>query len=185
MVAALFQRLSVRFWCRSRLSLTYVAAVIGSNPQNYWRLNEGPGATVGLDYGNQPGQLDQYVVGSGGVASYALSGFGFSGITADGGSMSVVGGGLWSPIVTPGPGASRYHSVPDPGTIEFWYFSESSIGNAFVGWLAPKAPGGATALGFVVQDNLLIWSILGPGGPQVTVSPLSQWHHVAASWSLG
>lgn len=165
--------------------MTYVASVIGSNPQNYWRLNEGPGATVGLDYGNQPGQLDQFVAGSGGVATYALPGFGFSGITADGGAMSVVGGGLWSPIPQGSGGTSRYHSVPDPGTLEFWYFSESSIGTFFLGWLAPNASGGATALGFSVQDSLLTWNILGPGGPSVAVSPLSQWHHVAASWNRG
>lgn len=165
--------------------MTYVATVIGDNPQNYWRLNEGPGATLALDYGNQPGNLQSFVVFSGGIAASVLPGFGFNGITADGGAMNCVGGGVWSPIGTGTGATSRYHSVPDPGTLEFWYFSESSFDNFFVGWLAPHAPGGATALGFTVQDNLLTWNPLGPGGPQGLVSPLSQWHHVAASWSAG
>lgn len=165
--------------------MTYVAAIIGDNPQNYWRLNEGPGATLALDYGLQPGDLQAFVVSATTQAASVLPGFGFNGITADGGAMNTVGGGVWSPIGTGTGAVSRYHSVPDPGTLEFWYFSESSFDNFFVGWLAPHASGGATALGFTVADNLLTWNILGPGGPQVGVSPLSQWHHVAATWSLG
>lgn len=165
--------------------MTYVASVIASNPGNYWRLNEGAGASAALDYGNFPGMLwpDQAVVS--GVTFYGLSGFGFGGITADGGALNVAPLPLINRVPPGSTTQNAYTPLPEPGTLEAWYFNEDSTQAVFIGWLAPNAPANQQFWGLNLWDSHVDGSWLTAPGTVTSVSPLGQWHHVAASWSAG
>lgn len=165
--------------------MTYVASVIGSNPDHYWRLNEGAGATATLDYGNAPGMLWPAKLVTGGITYTGRSGFGYGGITADGGAMECCEYGLWSTVPPPSTVLNRYVSLPDPGTLELWWFHEDSATGAFVGWFAPNASVGQQNFGLQLTDNTIVGLWLTGANTSTTISPLSQWHHIAASWANG
>lgn len=161
---------------------SYVAAVIASNPDHYWRLNEGPGAAAALDYGNAPGMLWARYEQTNGIAQYGMSGFGFSGITADGGALQAGPSGLWSTLAGGAGTQNRYVTLPEPGTLEFWSFVEDSSHGLAVEWNAPSAPAGQQGWGLSISDNLWTAALLTSPIAQGVVDTLSQWHHFALSW---
>lgn len=165
--------------------MTYEAAVIASNPQNYWRFNEGPGATAVLDYGNEPGMLWPTWVNASGLGFQNRSGYGYGGITADGGAMDCGGGGVWSLVQSTTSSLNPYVPLPDPGALEFWFFDDSPSAGFSVGWVPGSGGSGSAAVMIGVTHNLIALSF--PTGQQIVsaVTPLSQWHHVAASWGGG
>jgi len=165
--------------------MTYVAAVIASNPQNYWRLNEGPGATAALDYGNQPGMLWLGYYADAGSARRGVSGAGFGGITADGGSWNSSAGELWNRTAGASGVNNPYVPFPDPGTLEFWTFGEQISAATYVGWFAPNVVTPNNPLfGLTAWDNHLDVNVLTSVITQVPL-PQGQWSHVALVWSAG
>lgn len=165
--------------------MTYVASVIGSNPQNYWRLNEGSGASAALDYGNFPGMLWPDYGVTAGVALYGAPGYGYGGITADGGSLDCGPTQLVNRVSTPSATQNPYVPLPDPGTLEAWYFNEQVDSAVFIGWFAPNAPVNQQNWGLTLWDSHADAQLLTNAGVLATVSPLGQWHHVALSWGGG
>lgn len=165
--------------------MTYDAAVIADDPGNYWRLNEGAGATAALDYGNAPGMLWPARETNAGVAIVGPSGAGFSGITASGGSVNVAASGLWSRVGAAVGSSNVYAQFYDPGCLEFWYFLESVRDFLWVGWIAPSAPVGQQGWGVTCGDNLLQAQFFSTAITNMNVIGLGRWHHVALSWQLG
>lgn len=165
--------------------MTYVAAVIGSNPQNYWRLNEGPGALACMDYGNQPGDLypDPPVVN--GIAATPSSGAGYRGITADGGARDMSQVRLASRVPPPSTVLNPYVPLPDPGTLELWTFIDAPTKAVYVGWFAPNVGTGGQALHGMVIDHLSITAWWVTGGSSVGTTLPSQWNHIAMVWNQG
>lgn len=165
--------------------MTYVAAVIVDNPQNYWRLNEGPGAAAALDYGNQPGMLWSSYGTVSGDALLGFSGFGWGGITADGGGFAPGAGGLWNRVATPASAANPYTPLPDPGALELWFFAEQADSFVYAGWHAPAAPTNQQLWGLECSDQSITVRLLTFAGVTLPVSQLGIWHHVAMSWGSG
>lgn len=163
--------------------MTYVASVISHDPGNYWRLNEGSGATAALDYGNAPGMLwlARQTVGSNAVVQ--PPGFGYSGITADGGSMNVAASGVWNRVGQAVGSSNIYAQFYDPGCLEFWYFLESVRDFLWVGWIAPNAPVGQQGWGVTCGDNLVQAQFFSTAITNMNVIGAGRWHHIALSWA--
>lgn len=161
----------------------YAAAVIRDNPQNFWRLNEGAGATAALDYGNEPGMLWLGYYQDNGIARRGVSGMGFGGPAADGGSWNAGAAQLWNRVPPPAAVTTPYVPLPDPGTLEAWTFVEDKFSQVYVGWFAPNVPAGTTAQwGFTCADNVVTTFNL--GFPTTAANLVAgQWNHVAMSWT--
>lgn len=124
-------------------------------------------------------------VNNGGVPVPGRSGFGYGGITVDGGAMDVGGFGVWS-LTLPSVGSTNpYTPLPDPGCLEFWYFLDSPSPGGYVGWVTPSTSVANQAFGVQFQHNVIVANNFTLSPILATVSPLSQWHHVAVSWSAG
>lgn len=165
--------------------MTYDAAVITDQPQNYWRLNEGPGAAAVLDYGNQPGMLWATSVVSAGNAFFGFSGAGFSGITASGGSYQVGPNGFSNQVTTGAGSSNPYTPLPEPGTLECWFFSEQMNALAYVGWHAPSAPTNQQLWGLELNEGSVTFRLLTFSNVQVALGTKGIWHHVAMAWTGG
>jgi hypothetical protein len=163
--------------------MTYVASVIASNPQNYWRLNEGAGATAALDYGNLPGMLWYAYQTVAGQAVFGPPGFGFGGITSDGGSYNVNANGLWNRATTGVSSVNNYTPLPDPGTLEAWFFNEQATDFCYLGWFVIGATGTNQLFGMQLGDQLAQINSFVATPLQVAIAPRGQWHHVAMSWT--
>lgn len=124
-------------------------------------------------------------VNNSGIPVPGRSGFGYGGITADGGSMDVGGFGVWSLTLPSVGSANPYTPIPDPGTLEFWYFLDSASAAGYVGWVTPSSSVANPAFGVQFEDRILVVDNFTASPIAAPVSPLSQWHHVAVSWNAG
>ena len=136
--------------------MTYQSSVLADNPIHFWRLNEQPGALNAYDWGSTKRLLNtvttvETISGSSIVPNFPgfSSGFGWQGITADGGGYATQGLDLVARPDSSNPDPNI--AFPFPGTIEAWFLQQDLQGGTFVGFFNPFLGTG--------QQNHGIWAI--------------------------
>jgi len=161
--------------------VSYVSTIIGSNPDNYWRLNESSGASVGLDYGNVPCHVYAAYQTTANHITPLWPSFGWSGVASDGGSASMNSGGLRSfAQQTTGAHTVLLH---DPGSIECWAFMEDARSDLDVGYWLPGAPTNEHLWGLqIVSSSVTMTALVAGASASAVVSETHRWHHLVMTW---
>jgi len=172
------------------LDVTYQAAVLADNPLHYWRLNEGPGALRSYDWGTSKhhlttdsyGQVIQSSVNLAPALAPLASGFGWQGVTADGGGYSCNAPGL-AALGNSSGAADPALAFPVPGAIEFWTLSPGLSQSTWCGYFAPGNPTNQKNFGvsrLFGSASLFAFTATSPGSFLVASDML--YHHIVYAW---
>jgi len=170
--------------------VTYQATVIADNPIHYWRLNEQPGAPMAFNLGIAKIPLQVDVAGLAIQSSvnilpglFASNGFGWNGITSDGGGYAMNALSLAYRDKSTGL-ADTSMQIPVPGSIEAWVQINDWQAQPFVGFWMPGNPVNQQNLGLsFTHSSLIIFNGTNTSPATVATPGDTLYHHCIYAWT--
>jgi hypothetical protein len=169
---------------------SYQATILADNPIHFWRLNEGSGALMSYDWGTskRPLMTDGYGLVIQGTTNISpalaplASGFGWRGITADGGGYMCNAAGL----IARGPStgaADPNQPFPTVGSIECWSLNQDFQSAHFVGMWAPQGAVNQKNAGLSRGATSLQGFLFGVSAVMTASAPNDAlYHHLVLTW---